>query len=88
MAGKLEGGAVLPRKSALVTIHDKLEKSKATPRSPLLALPPETELNEGWTVADEVELAAAGQEFMDRFGVHPLSHAHSLSWHLLAVSHG
>ena len=62
-----ESGAV-PRQPALLSIHQKLQKSKLTPQSFLLALPPDKELGEGWTVADEVELAAASQESMDRFG--------------------
>lgn len=60
--------------SAVISIHQKLQNSKAIPRSPLLDLPPGTHLGEGWTVADEVELAAAGQEFLDRFGELPPWH--------------
>jgi hypothetical protein len=56
------------RKCAVTSIHQKLQRSKAVPRSPLLTLPPDMKLSEGWTVADEVELAVSGQEFIDRFG--------------------
>lgn len=81
-------GAAGSRKSALLSIHSKLRKNNTIPRSALLALPAETELDEGWTVADEVELAAAGTEFMDRFGELPtrslvLQHCSTLSGKLL-----
>jgi hypothetical protein len=70
------GGAVGLNKSAVTSIHQRLQRSKAIPRSPLLTLPPDMEISEGWTVTDEVELAASGQEFLDRFGESSLFSLH------------
>lgn len=63
-----DASAPLVSESGGVNASSQLQRSKAMAQSPLLTLPPETELHAGWTVGNEVQLAAAGQEFLDRWG--------------------